>query len=123
MGNHRRTLVFGDIHGGYRALRQVIERAEVNTEDRLIFLGDYVDGWSQSPEVLDYLLELSAHQTCIFLRGNHDDLLYDWMHGKDNELWFQHGGESTMRAYSQLNLDHKKMHIAFLENLHNFFVD
>lgn len=120
---HKRTLAFGDIHGGYLALQQVMDRAKVSEDDRLIFLGDYVDGWSQSPEVLDFLMELSQKQTCIFLRGNHDDLLYDWMHGKENKLWFLHGGESTMRAYSQLNLEHKKRHIEFLGNLHNYFVD
>jgi serine/threonine protein phosphatase 1 len=40
-----RTLVIGDIHGGLRALHQ-IKRAKVTKEDTLIFLGDYVDGWS-----------------------------------------------------------------------------
>jgi serine/threonine protein phosphatase 1 len=55
-----RTLVIGDIHGGLRALHQIMERAKV-TEDSLIFL-DYVDGWSQSPQVLDYLIELNKHK-------------------------------------------------------------
>ena len=49
-----RTLVIGYIHGGLRALHQIMERANVTTKDTLIFLGDYVDGWSQSPQVLDY---------------------------------------------------------------------
>jgi serine/threonine protein phosphatase 1 len=43
-----RTLVIGDIHGGLRALHQIIERAHVTPQDTLIFLGDYVDG-RQSP--------------------------------------------------------------------------
>jgi serine/threonine protein phosphatase 1 len=38
-----RTLVIGDIHGGLRALHQIIER-HVTPQDTLIFLGDYVDG-------------------------------------------------------------------------------
>lgn len=49
-----RTLVIGDIHGGFKALKQVLERALVSTSDTLIFLGDYVDGWSESPEVIDF---------------------------------------------------------------------
>ena len=32
-----RTLVIGDIHGGYRALLQVLERANVTATDQLIF--------------------------------------------------------------------------------------
>ena len=51
-----RTLVIGDIHGGLRALHQVLERAAATPKDRLVFLGDYVDGWSQSPQVLDFLI-------------------------------------------------------------------
>ena len=51
-----RTLVIGDIHGGLRALHQIFERAQITTEDHLIFLGDYVDGWSESPAVLDFLI-------------------------------------------------------------------
>jgi hypothetical protein len=33
-----RTLVIGDIHGGLRALHQILERAKVTTKDTLIFL-------------------------------------------------------------------------------------
>ena len=54
-----RKLVIGDIHGGLRALHQIFERAKVSKEDTLIFLGDYVDGWSESPQVIDFLLEIN----------------------------------------------------------------
>ena len=70
----KRTLVIGDIHGGLKALKQVLERAEATANDTLIFLGDYVDGWSESPQVLDFFIELRANQNCILLRGNHDEL-------------------------------------------------
>jgi serine/threonine protein phosphatase 1 len=60
-----RTLVIGDIHGGLRALHQIFERAKVTKNDLLIFLGDYVDGWSQSPQVLDFLIALNETHHCI----------------------------------------------------------
>ena len=63
-----RTLVIGDIHGGLRALHQIMERAKVTPKDTLIFLGDYVDGWSESPAVLDFLIELGQKQNCIFIK-------------------------------------------------------
>ncbi|CEN50774.1 hypothetical protein CCAN11_2200005 [Capnocytophaga canimorsus] len=34
-----RTLVIGDIHGAYKALVQVLERAKIQKDDFLIFLG------------------------------------------------------------------------------------
>jgi serine/threonine protein phosphatase 1 len=119
-----RTLVIGDIHGGLRALHQIFERAKVTTNDQLIFLGDYVDGWSQSPEVLDFLISLNQQQNCIFIRGNHDDLLHSWLNeSKDNELWYKHGGESTVLAYVDVKMDKKQSHVEFLKTLQNYHLD
>lgn len=122
-----RTLVIGDIHGGLRALHQIIERANVTLNDTLIFLGDYVDGWSQSPDVIDYLIKLKEHQTCIFIRGNHDELLLDWMQNKneniDETMWFKHGGEATVIAYSKVSASTINKHIAFLKSLENYYLD
>ncbi|HMK06669.1 MAG TPA: metallophosphoesterase [Flavobacterium sp.] len=119
-----RTLVIGDIHGGLRALQQVFERATVTVEDHLIFLGDYVDGWSQSPEVLDFLINLNTTHHCIFIRGNHDDLLSDWLNNtKDNLLWYNHGGESTVLAYQNVSAETKNKHVAFLQSLQNYYLD
>ena len=89
-----RTLVIGDIHGSYKALQQILERAAVTVNDRLIFLGDYVDGWGQSPEVIDFLIAFKTSHNCIFMRGNHDDLLLRWLKtGQYTEEWFTHGGK------------------------------
>ena len=70
-----RKLVIGDVHGGLKSLVQALERALYNPEkDMLIFLGDYVDGWSESAELIEYLIELDskAKYKSIFLLGNHD---------------------------------------------------
>lgn len=119
-----RTLVIGDIHGGLRALHQIMESAKVTPNDTLIFLGDYVDGWSQSPQVIDYLIELEKTHNCIFIRGNHDELLLEWLTKKtDNPTWFMHGGESTVLAYANANPETIKKHIVFLESLENYYLD
>lgn len=122
-----RTLVIGDIHGGLRALHQIIERANVTQNDTLIFLGDYVDGWSQSPDVIDYLIEIKEHQNCIFIKGNHDELLLDWLQNKnkniDESMWFKHGGEATVIAYSKVSQSTINKHIVFLKSLENYFLD
>jgi serine/threonine protein phosphatase 1 len=43
-----KTYVIGDIHGALKALKQIIVRLNPQQDDKLIFLGDYVDGWSES---------------------------------------------------------------------------
>lgn len=121
---NKRTLVFGDIHGGLKALHQVFERAEITIHDKLIFLGDYVDGWSESPQVLNFLIELKKTHQCIFLRGNHDELLQDWLENDTyNEMWKNHGGISTINAYLDVDAIEKQQHIAFLKSLKNYYLD
>jgi serine/threonine protein phosphatase 1 len=116
--------VIGDIHGGYKALIQVLDRAKVTSQDQLIFLGDYVDGWSETPELLSYLIQLKEERDCIFVRGNHDDLVLDWFKtGNSNPKWLQHGGDSTMKAYETVNPTLKNLHQRFLENLTNYHID
>ena len=119
-----RTLVIGDIHGGFRALIQILDSASIKPTDKLIFLGDYVDGWSESPELLDFLLQLQQQNECVFIRGNHDDLLCDWLDkGTENQMWHLHGGESTVKAYKNVDEQTKQNHIQFLKSLSNFHID
>lgn len=119
-----RTLVVGDIHGGLRALVQVLDRASVTSTDTIIFLGDYVDGWSESPQVLDYLIALSKTHNCIFIKGNHDDLLLQWLEtSRDNKEWYKYGGFATVKAYHNITSETKQKHIIFLKNLKNYYLD
>ncbi len=122
-----RKLVIGDIHGGLQALLQIIDSAKVSKNDTLIFLGDYVDGWSESAAVLDYLIALQENQQCVFIRGNHDQLLLDWLSGnKENfnkKLWFQHGGEATVLSYKNCTKETKEKHLRFLQSLKDYYLD
>lgn len=121
------TFVIGDIHGGLRALVQILEKTNLKPTDKLIFLGDYVDGWSESPQLIDFLINLSKTYDCIFIRGNHDQLFLDWLSNNnkniDEGLWFKHGGEATVTAYEKVSETKKLEHIAFLKSLHNYYLD
>ena len=119
-----KTVVIGDIHGGFKALKQLIERAKLPSDTRYIFVGDYVDGWSESAEVISYLINFSQENDCIFLRGNHDELVYKYLKsGETNPMWLSQGGESSVESYSKLSKTEKGIHIRFFENLINYHVD
>ncbi|WP_224488425.1 metallophosphoesterase family protein [Robertkochia flava] len=119
-----RTLVIGDIHGALKALEQVLDRASVTPDDKLVFLGDYVDGWSDAPGVLDLLIQLNDSHECVFIRGNHDQLFLEWLQKRqDNELWLMHGGRSTVEAYEDVAEEKTQLHREFLENLDNYHLD
>jgi len=120
-----RTLVIGDIHGGLRALEQVLARAAVTPEDLVIFLGDYVDGWSQSPQVLDFLLDWRRRHRGIFLRGNHDMLLLEWFRtGIEKPQWLRHGGIPTLKSYQTVSQADRDRHAAFIDSeLQDYYQD
>ncbi len=123
----QKTFVIGDIHGGLKALFQVLERAKVSKNDTLIFLGDFVDGWSESPAVLDFLIALEKTHNCIFIKGNHDDLLLKWLckdnEGFDERMWFNHGGEASALSYQNIENSTKEKHIQFLLSLQDYHLD
>lgn len=122
-----KKFVIGDVHGGLKALVQVLKKIDFEPNDTLIFLGDFVDGWSESPAVLDFLIALQEKQSCVFIRGNHDELLLNWLEGTteniNEALWFQHGGAATVHSYQKVALETKKKHITFLKSLQNYYID
>lgn len=119
-----KKFVIGDIHGGLKALHQILEKAQISRDDTIVFLGDYVDGWSESPQVLDFLIDLQHSRSCTFVRGNHDDLLLKYLKTNtySNE-WFFHGGEATLNAYKTISEETKQKHIDFLESLLDYHLD
>lgn len=120
---HKRTLVFGDIHGGLRALQQLFERAAIITEDILIFLGDYVDGWSESAATIQFLIELNQKQECVFIKGNHDAWCEDFLRSNESiDKWLFNGGKSTVESYDNPNIN-KLEHLNFFEKMKNYHVD
>lgn len=119
-----RTLVIGDIHGGLKALLQVLDRAKVTPHDKLIFLGDFVDGWNDTPHVINHLIELDKTHNCLFIRGNHEEMVLRWLsEGEDNEEWRLHGGQSTVEVYQNIDADTIALHIEFLSRLNDFHLD
>jgi serine/threonine protein phosphatase 1 len=93
-----RAFCIGDIHGAYKALTQVIERSGIDKEkDRLIVLGDVVDGWS---EVLECVEELLSFKNLVPLIGNHDKWFMDYVEtGNMPSIWTSQGGVSTIKSY------------------------
>ncbi len=119
-----RTLIIGDIHGAVRALKQVLERVSLQADDRLILLGDYVDGWSESAEVIEYLIELDQQYDCLFIRGNHDTWCEDWLRRViANETWLLHGGKSTLASYGDYDEAKWNRHLAFFDKMQDYHVD
>ncbi|MCC9072625.1 serine/threonine protein phosphatase [Flavobacterium sp. F-65] len=120
----KRRLVIGDIHGGFRALTQILERIKIKSDDDLIFLGDYVDGWSESAQVIDFLVDLSKKYNCIFIKGNHDIWCEGWLEsGNVDAVWVKHGGAETIKSYENYTAELKREHLLFFKKMENYYID
>jgi serine/threonine protein phosphatase 1 len=119
-----RTFVVGDIHGGLKALDQVLAKVSYTREDRFIFLGDYVDGWSESAETVSFLIDFSKDYDCVFLKGNHDELLLNYLNSKEAlPLWLVHGGAPTKEQYDALSKEEFNRHLQFFNKLKTYHIN
>jgi len=106
-----RLIGIGDIHGCYELLLDLVERSIMfdPDEDRLVFLGDYLDRGANSREVVDYVLGLKKHYPgqIVLLKGNHEDLALRAMLCTGDEeactharmLWYLNGGQATVNSF------------------------
>jgi serine/threonine protein phosphatase 1 len=103
------TYVFGDIHGEKEQLFNLLEKINYTiSEDRLIFLGDYIDRGQDSfgTYKLIRMLELFNEKN-VFLKGNHEQMMIDSvLNGEPDRLWAQNGGRTTL---SDFDFDEEKL--------------
>lgn len=77
-----RLLAVGDIHGRLDKLEALVNRVAPTPDDRVVFMGDYIDRGPDSAGVIDYLLRFGSRfpgTGTVFLRGNHEQLFLDYL--------------------------------------------
>jgi serine/threonine protein phosphatase 1 len=101
-----RIYAIGDVHGCSSLLEQLLVLIEDHVaafpsrRPILVFLGDYVDRGPSSRQVIDQLIALREHREVIFLKGNHESYLIEFL--KNPTIlpkWFQYGGLETLQSY------------------------
>lgn len=124
----KRTLVIGDIHGSFKGLEQVLERSGFDLKkDKLIVLGDYVDGWPDSALVVEKLIQIQeqAVHKPVYILGNHDAMCRPWilMGHMDRNNWIPQGGKATVDSYVRTGFLLDQRHRDFFDKLVPFYVD
>src|SRR5689334_10105407 len=99
-----RTFVVGDIHGRCAQLLNLLDMLPRDPDtDTLIFLGDLIDRGADAPGCVDHILKMSQEnpERVICLRGNHEQMLMDFLDGFSNiGLTPVTGGERTFEQYT-----------------------
>ena len=92
-------IAIGDIHGCAATLNVLLDALELEPDDHLVFVGDYIDRGPDSKSVIDRLLDLREEYECTFLRGNHESLLLGYLDAGAFNLWRVNGGIATLQSY------------------------
>ena len=127
--------VVGDIHGCVDELRRLIETLPLARDDRLVFLGDYIDRGPDSSGVVSYLISLQKQRNdfeLVFLKGNHEDMLLSYLglNGQHGDMFLINGGKATLASYGltadrfsapQALLAIPAEHLHFFEGLERYY--
>lgn len=107
--------VIPDIHGAYDLLEKILKRIlplrkSDGGQDKIVFLGDYIDRHVDSHKVLDRIIELKKEygDSVICICGNHELMFLEGLGYIDSaspssmyDMWTQQGGMQTAVGYLQ----------------------
>src|SRR3712207_6470349 len=108
-----RTIVVGDIHGCFDELQELLERADLGREDRLVSVGDLVVKGEKSREVLELFMRDARFSSVL---GNHDRALLRHWRGEPVKL-----KPAQKRCRKELK-DNREAYAAYLGSL-PYYID
>lgn len=78
-----------DIHGYLDILKETMKKVDLSSNNKLIFLGDYIDEGPSSKGTLEYIYNLQKQypDQVIVLKGNHEEMFLEWL--ADPEYLFE----------------------------------
>ena len=96
--------IIGDVHGCIKTLRALIVNIiQPAKNDKLIFVGDYVDRGPDSKGVISYVMELRLMgYNLVLLKGNHEDMMLQALPGTNkeaNSTWLSNGGADSLLSW------------------------
>jgi len=97
-----RSFAISDIHGCNKTFRTLIEKINLQKQDQLFLLGDYINKGPDSKGVLDFIFELKHKGYKVFpVKGNHDQMLLNAQRGFDLDSWFKEAEKkSTLDSFN-----------------------
>lgn len=111
-----RRLVIPDIHGCLNTLTQLIRKIDLQKEDVLFFLGDYVNKGPSGKGVLDFIIALQKQYTVYPLLGNHDVLLQQHLSRVPST------DEQAFDEFEGISGEESAHYQSFLNGLHHYFI-
>ena len=122
---NKRLFAIGDIHGCFDSLKELVEnKIQLQKNDKLILLGDYIDRGNKSKEVVDFIIELLEKSYDIIpLLGNHEVMLLDAYKNEEHiAKWIKNGGTETLKSAEISSLsDIESKYLQFFRELRYYY--
>ena len=131
--NNKITYAMSDIHGCLDKLKEKMELVDLQGDNRIVFLGDYIDYGRQSGQVLQYICDLQSEHGAdkvIVLKGNHEDMILTWIDeysgavpGSDEmfyDSWFKTDSEQNYKTFRTLVTEEQLDKIREMEKTASF---
>ncbi len=106
------TLLLGDVHGCATLLQKFLDKTRANRarpyigqkpgpKPDFVVLGDMIDRGPDSAAVLDSLWRLDRAGKAVCLRGNHEQMLLDFLENPtaNGRKWLENGGDMTLLSF------------------------
>jgi len=128
---NEQIIAIGDIHGCLKTVKALWKKLEPHSDHIHLFIGDYIDRGPDSKGVVDFLLKKKNERKCVFLRGNHEQMLLDALEKGDAYNWMLNGGDTTLKSYGdqvrvneipQDHIDFYTLTLPYYETDNYFFV-
>ncbi len=110
--------IIGDVHGCFHTYLKLLEQWNPKSE-YLIQVGDLVDHGNDSPKTvrLSYEIQLAFKKQTVFLKGNHEQLMQNYLLGRDSHgTWMSNGGSETLQQFENQGVD-TYAYLSWIKNL------
>lgn len=125
-----RLIAIGDIHGCNDELVRLIDTLELKSDDKLVFLGDYIDRGPNIFETIKTLIKIKEeYPQTVCLMGNHERMFLDFLSPnctRDQEgMFLYNGGLETIDSYRANGFESQVGKIDFIDlpESHQVFYD
>ena len=97
----------GDIHSFFTEWMIALTTAGFdidNPKHKIIICGDLLDRGSQSVECLNFVKSMLEQDRCVYVRGNHEDLMYDCVKSikRGMSMGSHHKSNGTLSTVAQI---------------------
>lgn len=103
---YEKIFFFGDIHGCIEPIKDFFSKIPFSENNLYIFVGDYIDRGIQNAEVLTFVENHIMKENMIFMKGNHEENLYNYIINGSSNFDFM---ENTLPELMAANFTKEKI--------------